>query len=190
VSRVMLIREAIIMTGGSMSEKRTVWIHEASFTFRLDEPTRILETIWSERPRWGYLRRKDLWVRRECSIEELSRAGYTIRKPVREDGAQLCPHCHMYIVGIPGHLVKKHLTECSGGGEDWKRLEDTLMDDIRLKRYQAKLLAEKERIERELEEAERKERFERIKEEMLAKQRDKDRKARLKRETREELRQR
>jgi hypothetical protein len=186
----MLAANAIVRTGRLMSEKCTVWVHEASFTFRLDEPRRILETIWSERPGWGYIRRKDLWVPRECSIEELRRAGYVLRKPVAEDGAQVCPHCNMYIVGIPGHLVKKHVAECGGGGEDWKKLEDTLMENIRLRLHEARILAEKVRIERELEEAEKKERFERVKEEMLARQRDKDRKARLRRETREELRRR
>ena len=173
-----------------MEDTRTVWIHPSSYTFRLDKPDRILETLWSERPGWGLLRRKDVWVMKECSIEELIQHGYVMREPVTQGGAVICPTCGMYISGIPGQLVRKHFAECSGHGEDWQKQEQALIDDTRLRQYQAKLLAEKLRLERELEEAEKRERFDRIKEENLARQQQKNRKARLKREAREQLRQR
>lgn len=173
-----------------MTKKTTIWVHPTTYTFRLDEPERMLETIWSERPGWGYIRRRDLWVRKDASVEEMQGAGYVLRVPVSEDGAQTCPYCGMYICGIPGFLVKKHFAECGGLGESWSKLEEAVIEDQRLKIHEANLLAEKLRLEKEAEEAERKERFERIREDNLSRQRNKDRKARLKRETREELRRR
>jgi hypothetical protein len=173
-----------------MIKKQTIWVHASSYTFRLDEPERILETIWTERPGWGYLRRRDLWVRRECSVDEMQKEGYVLRVPVSEDGARTCPHCTMYICGIPGFLVKKHIAECGGAGDTWTKLEAMVIDEQRVRIHEANLLAEKLRMEKEMEEAERRERFERIREENVARQRGKDRKARLKKETREELRKR
>lgn len=173
-----------------MSRQRVIWVHPASYTFRLDEPERILETIWGERPGWGYLRRRDMWVQKECTVEELQSQGYVIRVPVSEDGAQTCPHCRMYICDVPGFLVRKHLTECGGTGDDWYKMEEGAVNDQRLRVHQARLMAEQLRIQKEMEEAERKERFERIREENVARQHGRDRKARLKRETQEELRRR
>lgn len=173
-----------------MEDKRTVWIHPSSYTFRLDKPDRILETVWSERPGWGFIARKDVWIRKECSVQELVRNGYVMRESVHEGGAMICPSCGIYISGIPGHLVTKHFAECSGRGEDWQKQEEALIDDIRLRQHEAKILAEKLHIQRELEEAEKRERFDRIKEENAARQKQKDRKARLKREAKEELRRR
>jgi hypothetical protein len=173
-----------------MQGKRTVWIHASSYTFRLDKPDRVLETIWCERPGWGFMRRRDIWTVRQCMIQDLIRDGYVLRKPISaesEDSAITCSTCGMYITGIPGNLVRKHIAECSGRGEDWKRLEETVIDAVRLKSYQSKILAERLRIQREQEEAEIRERFDRIKEENLARQRQKDRKARLRRDAREEL---
>lgn len=170
-----------------MQGKCTVWIHPSSYTFRLDQPERVLETIWSERPGWGFIRRKDMWVMRECMIQDLIRDGYVLRKPISQHGTVTCPACGMYISGIPGNLVRKHFAECSGPGEDWKRLEEAVIDDVRLKSYQARILAETLRMQREQEEAEKRDRFDRIKEENLARQRQKDRKARLKKDVKEEL---
>lgn len=173
-----------------MTEKQTIWIHSSSYTFRLDEPDRMLETIWSERPGWGYLRRRDLWVKREISVEEMKKQGYVLRVPVSQDGARTCPHCGMYICGIPGFLVKKHITECGGGGGSWNKLEEAVIDEQRLRIHEARLLEETLRMEREMQEAVRKERFDRIREQNVARQQGKDRKSRLKKETREELRRR
>jgi len=150
----------------------------------------MLETIWSERPGWGYIRRRDLWIRKVASVEEMQRAGYVLRVPVSEDGAQTCPHCGMYINRIPGFLVKKHVAECGGLGENWAKLEEAVIEEQRLKIHEANLLAEKLRMEKEAEEAARRERFDRIRDDNLSRQQSKDRKARLKRETREELRRR
>lgn len=164
-----------------------VWIHPASYTFRLDKPDRVLETIWSERPGWGFIRRRDMWIMTQCKIQDLIRDGYVLRKPVSQDGTVTCPGCGMYISEIPGNLVRKHFAECSGGGEDWKKLEEAVIDGVRLKSYRAGILAHRLRIQREQEEAEKRERFDRIKEENLDRQRQKDRKARLKRDVKEEL---
>ncbi|MDQ7781481.1 MAG: hypothetical protein RDU20_01285 [Desulfomonilaceae bacterium] len=171
-----------------MNKKQTIWIHPTSYTFRLDEPERMLETIWSERPGWGYLRRRDLWIRKEASVDEIRNAGFVPRVPVSEDGALTCPHCGMYICGIPGFLVKKHVAECGGLGNSRAKLEEEVIEDQRRKIHEANLLAEQLRIEKEMEEEARRERFDRIREDNLSRQRNKDRKARLKRETREELR--
>lgn len=173
-----------------MTKKQTIWIHPTSYTFRLDEPERMLETIWSERPGWGYIRRRDLWIRKVASVEEVQRAGFVLRTPVSEDGAQICPHCGMYISGVPGFLVKKHFAECGGLGENFTKLEEAVIEEQRYKLHEAAVLAEMLRMEKEMEEAARKERFDRMREENLARQQNKDRKARLKRETREELRRR
>lgn len=174
--------------GMEQNRKRTIWVHPASYTFSLDEPERILETIWGERPGWGFLRRKDMWIKQETTVEELLGKGYVLKNTASAGGACACPTCGMHIEGIPGNLVAKHMSECAGAGEDWQSLENTVIDEVRIKLHLAKILAEKLRIEKELEEAEKRERFERIREENLARQRQKDRKARLKRETREELR--
>jgi hypothetical protein len=166
------------------------WIHPATYTYRFDEPERMLETLWCERPGWGYLRRRDLWLRVETTAEELDRQGFVPRLPPAEDGARLCPYCGMYICGIPGFLVEKHLGECRGGEENWMRLEDILIDDVRRTRYERKILEQQLREQAELAEAEKRERFDRIREENAARQQSKDRKARLRRETKEELRNR
>jgi len=167
-----------------------IWIHPASYTYRFDEPQRILETLWCERPGWGYIRRRDLWTLTEESALELERRGFIARQPVSEDGAFVCPHCGLYISGIPGFLVHKHLAECRGGEENWMRIEEVLIEDVRRKRFEKAVLAAKLREEAELAEAEKRDRFDRIRAEQVAKQQSKDRKARIKRETREEFRNR
>jgi hypothetical protein len=169
---------------------QSLWIHPASYTYRFDRPERMLETLWCERPGWGYLRRRDLWIEVEAAAHELHGQGLVMREPLAENGARLCPHCGMYICGIPGFLVEKHLAACRGGEENWMRIEEFLVEDMRRKRYERQILALKLREEAELAEAERRERFDRIREENAARQQSKDRKARLRRETKEELRNR
>jgi hypothetical protein len=173
-----------------MTRDRNIWIHPASYTYRLDEPERLLETLWCERTGWGYIRRRDLWVRSEVSAEELERKGFVRRDPLSEDGARLCPHCGMYICSIPGFLTEKHLAKCRGGEENWMKIEDILTEDVRRKRYETAILQARLRAQTELAEAEKRERFDRIKEDQTTRQQAKDRKARLKRETKEELRNR
>jgi hypothetical protein len=178
-------------TAQSMTtSEQTTWIHQATFTYRLDPPEKVLETLWCERAGWGYLRRRDLWIASDLSPEELEAWGYVLREPVSEDGAQCCPHCGMYIYSIPGALVTKHIVQCRGGGENWQKIEEIVTEDQRRIKYEAKVLAEKLRLETELAEMEKRERFDRIKEEHATRQMQKDRKARLRRETKEELRSR
>jgi len=131
-----------------------------------------------------------MWVENESSIDELTGQGYEPVKPLTDGEVQVCPHCFMYIDSIPGHLVRKHSAECSGGGEDWKKMEDIMIQDQRLIRHERKLREERRRLLAEQEEAERRERFERIRDDNAARQQAKDRKARLRRQTREELRRR
>jgi hypothetical protein len=173
-----------------MTSEHTTWIHQATLTYRLDPPERTLETLWCERPGWGYLRRRDLWIATDFSPEELEAWGYVPRESLSEDGAQCCPYCDMYICSIPGALVAKHFSECRGGGENWQKIEDILTEDQRRRKYEARILAEKLRLENELAEMEKRERFDKIKEEQAVRQLQKDRKARLRRETKEELKSR
>ncbi|MBI4961726.1 MAG: hypothetical protein HY913_00470 [Desulfomonile tiedjei] len=169
-----------------MTSRQIIWIHQSTFTYRLDAPEKILETIWCERRGWGYLRRRDLWIETDFSSEELETWGYEPLEPQSEGKAQSCPSCGMYICSIPGALVAKHFAECRGGGENWQRFEDILVEDQRRTRYEAKVLAEKLRLEAELADMEKRERFDKIKEEQSVRQLRKDRKARLRRETKEE----
>jgi hypothetical protein len=173
-----------------MKKKQKFWIHPASFTYRYDEPEKLVETIWGERPGWGYIRRRDLWTRREYTLEELITGGYVLRKPMTDGEAYQCPYCGMHISSIPGYLVHKHLGECGGGDENWQKIEEVLIADQRLKRYEAKILEQKRRLQVELEEAEKRERFDRIKDEAQTRQVGKDRKKRLKEETKEEWKRR
>jgi len=131
-----------------------------------------------------------LWTVTEESAEGLKRRGFVVMQPLSEDGARLCPHCGLYICGIPGFLVHKHLAECMGGEENWMRIEEVLIEDVRRKRYERAVLKAKLREQAELAEAEKRDRFDRIRAEQVAKQQSKDRKARMKRETREEFRNR
>ncbi len=169
-----------------MRKPQTFWIHPASFTCRLDRPDQLLETIWAERQGWGYLQRRDLWIKRECSLEELVAEGYVLRKAAEEEDVVVCPHCGMYMHAIPGSLVHKHISHCRGGNENWQKIEDVIISEQRLKVYLAKILAEKMREQAELEDAERRERYDKIRDGMLARQTKKDRKKRLKEEVKQD----
>lgn len=173
-----------------MTTEEIIWIHPATFTYRYDAPEKILETLWCERAGWGYLRRRDLWIVSDLSPGDLEAWGYVLREPLNGDKARACPFCGMYICSIPGALVTKHFSECRGGGENWQKIEDILTEDQRRKKYEAKILSEKMRLETELAEMEKRERFDKIKDEQSVRQLRKDRKARLKRETKEELKSR
>jgi hypothetical protein len=169
-----------------MAKQQTFWIHPASFTCRLDRPEQILETLWVERQGWGYLRRRDLWIKTDCSFEELQADGYVLRMPPGEEEVVVCPCCGMYMQSIPGSLVQKHVAGCRGGDEDWQKIEEAMISEQRINAYEAKILAEKLREQAELADAERRERHDKIREGMLARQVRKDRKKRIKEETKEE----
>ncbi len=173
-----------------MAGKQSYWVHAASFTYREDAPEKLIETLWVQRAGWGYIKRRDLWVLRQCSREELVAHGYVIRRPVPDEEVLNCPHCGMYMCLIPGYLVHKHIAECGGGAGEGQAMEEALVQDQRMKKYAQKILADKMREAAELEEMERRERFGKIREEQQARQLQKDRKKRLKEQTREELRKR
>jgi hypothetical protein len=173
-----------------MDEKEEFWIHPSSFTYRKDEPDRRMETVWVERRGWGFLKRKDLWVRRESTPDHMAAAGFEPRKPVSDPDVILCPVCGMYTCSLPGSILKKHLLDCGGNAEDWQKMEDSLINRERVRQHEERILAEIEREKEELIEKERRERFDRIREENLARQTQKDRKKRIREETKRKLRNR
>jgi hypothetical protein len=173
-----------------MDTKQFFWIHPASFTYREDRPYKLIETLWVERPGWGYIRRRDLWAQSDCSAEELQAEGYTLRRPDSDDRVRHCPFCGMYICDIPGYLTGEHFSECGGSAENWQAQEETLIADQRIKKYEAKIMAQKLQELADLKEAEKRERYDKIKEEMSSRQLQKDRKKRLKEETKQDWKKR
>ncbi len=107
-------------------------------------------------------------------------------KPVGEEEVDECPCCGMYMQSIPGSLVGKHISGCCGGNEDWQKIEEVLVSEQRIRSYEAKIRAEKLRAQVELEDIERRERHDKIREDTMARQAKKDRKKRLRNETKEE----
>ena len=175
---------------GTPATDQVFWVHPASFTYRFDEPEQVLETVWIAHPGWGYLRRRDLWIRREGSVADLMAQGYLERKSLSHEEVSICPFCRMYICSIPGALVQKHFAKCGGNVEDWLKLEQEVIEDVRRKNYEKAVLEARMQELAEQEALERKERFERVREELAQRQLEKDRKKRLKEETRKELRNR
>ncbi len=171
-----------------MKRLRHMWIHPATYTYREDAPENLLETLWVERPGWGYLLRRDLWLKTESSAEELVQDGYVQMNSQTDEEVSFCPFCRMYICAIPGYLKEKHFLECGGGGENHLALEDAMVSEQRRLLFERKILAQRQREKEELEEMERKERFDRVKEEAQTRQLSKDRKKRLKEYTKEFLR--
>jgi hypothetical protein len=96
----------------------------------------------------------------------------------------------MYIISIPGSLVKKHIQACGGAGEDWLAIENEVISNKRMKDHEARLQAAAEREKAEREAAEKRERFDRIREDALKQQLAKDKKRRLREETKEEWKRR
>lgn len=127
-----------------------------------------------------------MWIKRECFLEELVAEGYVLRKAAGEEDVVVCPCCGMYMHAIPGSLVQKHISQCRGGNEDWQKIEDVIISEQRLKVYLAKILAEELKEQAELEDAERRDRYDKIREGMVARQTRKDRKKRLKEETKQD----
>ena len=167
----------------------TIWVHPATFTYSMEAPDRAMERLWVHRRGWGYLCRRDVWLKVNESIERLQERGYEEKKR-RDDASVLtCPHCRMHVSGIPSIFVKKHLAEC-GGREYGSALDEMLIDGLRMRAHEAKLLAAKMREIQEQEEEERKERLDRMKEDLLSRQSGKDRKKKLKEGTKQELKNR
>ena len=169
-----------------MSAKQSFWIHAASFTYRADKPDKLIETLWVERPGWGYVRRRDLWTMCECSEEYLRARGYMLRRPDSDEFVRHCPFCDMYVCDIPGYLAHKHFSECGGSAENWQAIEETLISDRRMKEYEAKIMRRKLQELADQQEAEKRERYDRLKEEASLRQQQKDRKKRMKEETKQD----
>jgi hypothetical protein len=174
----------------AVRKRQTCWVHAASFTFRSDAPEKLIETIWAPRGGWGYLKRRDLWIEVEATPEELEAKGFTARKPVTDENVRICRSCGLYICDVPGYLIHKHTQECDHSGDNWSSLEEAVINEIRIKKHHARILAEKLREQAELEELEKRERQDKIKEEYFSRQTSKDRKKRLKSEARDSFRNR
>lgn len=170
-----------------MELTKRLWIHSASFTYRLDEPEKLFETIWAPRPGWGYILRRDLWIESSRSQEELVSNGYVPRESLDHETVKVCISCGMYICSVPGSLLNKHLAQCAGGSEGKRKIEEFVLDEHRMKRFEALMKAQKLREKQEEEAAEKRDKFERIKDEILARQQAKDRKKRLKQETKDQI---
>ncbi len=149
-----------------------------------------METLWISHPGWGYIRGRDLWVKVEASPEEMEQSGFVPLNATTDGQTHRCPHCRMLICDMPGGLVSKHLAACGGSEEKWQKFEDLLITDQRIKWLEARILAQMLREKTEREEAERKERFGKIRGEMLSRQQAKDRKKRMKEQTRQEWKKR
>jgi hypothetical protein len=165
-----------------------IWIHPGSYTYRNGPPEKLLETIWRETAGWGYLKCRDMWIRYDGAPTQLREMGYTRMKDASDLGVSVCRTCGLYMIDIPGSLVGKHRAQCSGLSENWNTIEETIITEQRRRMFEAKISAERLRLIAEREEQEKRERQEKIKEELLAKQLQKDRKSRIKREAREILR--
>lgn len=170
--------------------KATLWFHQATYSYRLDEPDYLMESLWIVHPGWGYIRGRDLWVAVEASPEEMERSGFVELSAEADGEVTRCPYCAMLISGIPGGLVSKHLAACGGGEEKWQKMEELLIAEERVKWLETRILARILREKAEREEAQRKERFGKIRDDMLAKQQAKDRKKRMKEQTRQEWKKR
>jgi hypothetical protein len=94
----------------------------------------------------------------------------------------------MFISSIPGFLQAKHNTTCARPILDDRKIEEAVIDGVRMAKYEQKIIRQRMQEQLEQEEMERKDRQDRIKEEMFSKQQQKDRKKRLRQQTREELR--
>jgi len=156
----------------------------------MDKPEKPIETLWVQRQGWGYLKRRDIWVELESSQEQLRDLGFVLRRPDSDDLVRCCPFCGMYICDVPGYLVQKHFSECGESAENWQAIEERLISDQRMKKYEAKMIAQKLQEIAELQEAEKRERFDRLKEEISMRQQQKDRKKRIRAETKEEWKKR
>lgn len=170
--------------------KQILWVHEASHSYRRDEPVIQMETVWIAHPGWGYIQARDLWVSVEKTPEELEQEGFIELSAQLDGELTRCPHCNMVIGEIPGSLISKHIALCGGSEQNWQRLEERMITDQRIKWLEARILAEITTKRAEQEEAERKERFGKIRDDMLARQHAKDRKKRLKEQVKQEWKKR
>ncbi len=173
-----------------MPKKDFFWVHSATYTFRMDAPEKLVETLWVHRAGWGWIKFRDMWIRKETSLAELSEKGFEPRKPQNSEHVHICPFCGLYASDIPGFLFQKHVTDCGGDSDNWLAMEDSIISGIRLERFQAAILQAKLREQMELEDQERRNRHERIRDEYFSRQQSKDRKKRLKDEARTSLRNR
>lgn len=163
----------------------SIWIHRATFTYRLSRPVRRWETLWVQRAGWGLLKRKDLWMPTILLESELEKDGFVRLEPKSEFVIRSCSTCKTLIVDIPGALARKHFQQCGTFSGEWRKLDEFVLEEQRLKIAEERI--KKELLDKQLEkEAElKRERLERIREEAAARQTGRDRKRRLKEDAKE-----
>ncbi|MGC8906318.1 MAG: hypothetical protein ACP5M0_02630 [Desulfomonilaceae bacterium] len=164
-----------------------IWVHRATFSYRLTRPAREWESLWVQRRGWGLLKRKDLWVATTLSESELAAQGYACIDPQPIEGMRACPNCGAVIIDVPGSLAQKHLQQCNAFTEEGRKLDEFMLDEQRLKIAEEKLRREQRQKQLEQEAELKRERAERIREETAARQAERDRKRRLKEEAKDQF---
>jgi hypothetical protein len=164
-----------------------IWVHRATFSYRLRRPDREWETLWVQRPGWGLLKRKDLWSPTTLSESDLLAQGFARIDPQPIEGMRTCPHCSAVIINVPGSLVHKHLQQCNASTEEGRRLDEFMLDEQRLKIAEEKLKRQQREKQLEQEAELKRERAERLREETAARQAERDRKRRLKEEAKDQF---
>lgn len=177
------------MTISKLSETtgRVVWVHRATFSYRLDRPPRKWQTLWVFRPGWGYMKRRDIWTALDLTEEDARNQGFAPLKPASDPEVHVCRRCGLHMESIPGSLRKKHQAACGGNHDEARKLDEIMIQDQRMRIAEQKLrLAEmQKRLEQEAEQ--KKERFDKIREETGAKQLLRNRRQQLRDEAREQL---
>lgn len=164
-----------------------IWVHRATFTYRLSRPSKQWEALWGYRAGWGFLKGKDLWMPTTLSQSELEANGFVRLESEYALQGRTCPMCGTIIGDVPGALIRMHFQQCSPSTAEWKKLDEFVLEEQRLKIAEERL--KREQLEKRLEkEAElKREKVERMREEMAARQTERDRKRRLKEEAKDQF---
>ncbi len=165
-----------------------IWVHRATFSYRLSPPSRQWEALWVQRPGWGLLKRKDLWTPTTLSESALKNSGYVDIESESSAGTRKCHTCNTLMIGVPGAIARRHVQGCGTISGEGRKIDEFVLDEQRLKIAEERL--KQEELQRQLEkEAElKRERTEKIREEAAARQLERDRKKKLKEEAREQFR--
>lgn len=164
-----------------------IWIHKATFSYRVERPTSEWQTLWVFRKGWGYMKRRDMWTPLRIDEDDLRKQGFVPLKLGSDPDVHVCKTCGLTMESIPGFLRQKHHALCARNSEEGRKLDEIMIEDQRIKIAEARL-RRKELQERLEEEAEQKrERFDEIREETALKQMSRNRRQRLRDEAREQL---
>jgi hypothetical protein len=169
------------------NRKEVVWVHHGGGLYCANTPTRLIETVWIERPGWGYVLRRDLWTCSDEAIGDLVSSGYRDLDAFGKDDLRSCKGCGLLMIGVPGALVSSHIVSCNAGAKSLRKIDEIIIEKQRIKLHEAEVMLRLQRERAEREEAERRERTEKLRDEGLARLAAKDRKKRLKDEAKEQL---